>query len=244
VSAAGRAPDPDPDGVALAAATATGVLLGIYLPAPPGLVFAVASASTLDLAAACLAAPRRPAPAWPVAGRLAGRPPAGRRAGFPPSRRAARGGGRCAGAGHAGDDRRGGGGGAGGRGPGWGAGRQGGAAWDGRGGRHCGRGTTAAAAPGPLGGALGPPRRRRGPHLADPRARRGGAPGCGRPARRRRPAAAARRRGPGTPGRPPRPPATRGPAASPGGGTGLARLGGAAGQRGGVQTKRSCAATC
>jgi hypothetical protein len=73
VNAAGRAPDPDPDGVALAAATATGVLLGTHLPAPPAWVFAVASASTLALAAACLAAPRRPVPAWPVAGRPAGR---------------------------------------------------------------------------------------------------------------------------------------------------------------------------
>jgi competence protein ComEC len=70
VSAAGRAPDPDPDGVALAAATAAGVLLGTYLPAPPAWLFAVAGASSLALAAACLAAPRRPAPAWPVAGRI------------------------------------------------------------------------------------------------------------------------------------------------------------------------------
>ena len=50
-------PDPDPDGVALAVATAAGVLLGTYAPAPPALVFALAGAAGLALAAACLAAP-------------------------------------------------------------------------------------------------------------------------------------------------------------------------------------------
>jgi competence protein ComEC len=96
VSAAGRAPDPDPDGVALAAATAAGVLLGAHLPAPPAWLFAVAGASSLALAAACLAAPRRPAPAWPVAGRIGRRgtralaggaaawPPGGGAAAWPP----------------------------------------------------------------------------------------------------------------------------------------------------------------
>jgi competence protein ComEC len=69
VSGAVRAPDPDPDGVALAAATAAGVLLAAHLPAPPAWVFAIASACSLALAAACLAAPRRPAPAWPATGR-------------------------------------------------------------------------------------------------------------------------------------------------------------------------------
>jgi len=54
---AGAAPDPDPDGVALAVATAAGVLLGTYAPAPPALVFALAGATGLALAAACLAAP-------------------------------------------------------------------------------------------------------------------------------------------------------------------------------------------
>ena len=58
-----RAPDPDPDGVALAVATAAGVLLGTYAPAPPAVVLVLAGASSLALAAVCLAAPRRPASA-------------------------------------------------------------------------------------------------------------------------------------------------------------------------------------
>jgi competence protein ComEC len=61
---AAAAPDPDPDGVALAAATAAGVLLGTHAPAPPAWVFALATAATLTLAAVCLRAPRRSAPAW------------------------------------------------------------------------------------------------------------------------------------------------------------------------------------
>jgi competence protein ComEC len=73
------APDPDPDGVALAAATAAGVLLGTHAPAPPAWAFALAAA-TLTLAAACLAGPRRPAPA---------RHPGPAR--WPPRRRARRG---------------------------------------------------------------------------------------------------------------------------------------------------------
>jgi competence protein ComEC len=69
----GGAPDPDPDGVALAVATAAGVLLGTHLPAPPAWVFALASAASLALAAVCLGASRRPAPARRAASRLPGR---------------------------------------------------------------------------------------------------------------------------------------------------------------------------
>jgi competence protein ComEC len=81
VSAAARAPDPDPDGVALAAVTAAGVLLGTHLPAPPAWLFAAAGASSLALAAACLAPPRRPSPSWPVARRGTRRLPDGARRG-------------------------------------------------------------------------------------------------------------------------------------------------------------------
>jgi hypothetical protein len=79
VSVAARDPDPDPDGVALAAVTAAGVLLGTHLPAPPAWLFAAAGASSLALAAACLAPPRRTAPPWPAARRGTRRLPDGAR---------------------------------------------------------------------------------------------------------------------------------------------------------------------
>jgi competence protein ComEC len=73
---ADRAPDPDPDGVALAVAAAVGVLLGTHAPARPALVFAVAAAASVTLAAACLTAPHRARPPALARGRL---PPAGAR---------------------------------------------------------------------------------------------------------------------------------------------------------------------
>jgi competence protein ComEC len=75
---ADRAPDPDPDGVALAVAAAVGVLLGTHAPARPALVFAVAGASSLALAAACLTAPQRAHSRSRAPGRF---PPAGARGG-------------------------------------------------------------------------------------------------------------------------------------------------------------------